>query len=125
MAEAPGSPGERLYLVRLACGDGLRKAEAMTEFVVRVARRTGENYHPNAVSLLERNQQKWRLVDVRAFAAVDPVDRGEIWLSALSSASTWPAQKPAKPVRDSVAEPVVDQRSGKKPKPTKRASGSE
>lgn len=90
MADGPSSPGERLYLVRLACGDGLRKAESMTEFVLRVARRTGEKYHPNAVSLLERNQQQWRLEDVRVFAAVDPLNRGEIWLSALSEAASWP-----------------------------------
>lgn len=84
--EAAETPGDRLYLIRLARGDGRRRAESLVVFVRHVLAVTGEKYHPTTVSMLERNQQTWRLDDVRAFAAVDPLRRGEVWLSALSDA---------------------------------------
>jgi hypothetical protein len=77
------SVGQRLFLIRLACGDGVRKAEPLPEFAERVQRGTGQAYHPSTISLLERMKQGWRLDDVRAFAAVDPLKRGAAWLSAL------------------------------------------
>ena len=76
--------GQRLYQIRLACGDGVRDAESMKAFAERVKKATGKTYDPSTISLLERDMQKWRLEDVRAFAAVDPLTRGEVWLSALS-----------------------------------------
>ena len=76
--------GQRLYQVRLACGDGVRKPETMEAFAERVKAETGKVYDPSTVSLLERDMQRWKLEDVRAFAAVDPLKRGEVWLSALS-----------------------------------------
>lgn len=75
--------GQRLYMIRLACGDGLRKPEPLPEFAERVKRATGEMYHPSTISMLERMKQGWRLDDARAFAAVDPLKRGALWLSAL------------------------------------------
>lgn len=78
--------GDRLFKIRLACGDGARKAEPLDAFVVRVERVTGAVYDPSTISLLERMKQKWRLDDVRTFAAVDPMERGEQWLSALNEA---------------------------------------
>lgn len=82
------TPGDRLYEVRLACGDGRRRAEPISQFVQRVERATGRKYHAATISMLERNEQKWRLEDVRAFAAVDPLNRGEAWLSALAGPAT-------------------------------------
>jgi hypothetical protein len=55
----------------------------MTAFAERVERVTGRRYDPSTVSLLERDKQGWRLADVRALAAVDPLKRGAPWLSAL------------------------------------------
>jgi hypothetical protein len=75
--------GKRLYQVRLACGDGSRKAEPLDAFAARVREITGADYDPSTISLLERMKQKWRLEDVKNFAAVDPLERGEVWLSAL------------------------------------------
>jgi hypothetical protein len=79
------TPGARLYRIRLACGDGTRKPEPLDAFAERVRQATGAVYDPSTVSLLERMKQKWRLDDVRAFAAVDPLGRGEVWLSALDA----------------------------------------
>lgn len=76
----PDSPGKRLYLIRLACGDGLRRPESMRDFVLRVKKATGEAYDPSTVSMLERDAQGWRLKDMNAFASVDPLKRGGAWL---------------------------------------------
>lgn len=75
------TPGSRLYQIRLACGDGTRKAEPLPAFVARVKKRTKADYDPSTISLLERMLQKWKLDDVRNFAAVDPLKRGEAWLA--------------------------------------------
>jgi hypothetical protein len=75
--------GKRLYQIRLALGDGSRSPEAMAAFADRVERLTGRRYDPSTISLLERDKQGWRIVDIRAFASVDPLKRGAAWLSAL------------------------------------------
>lgn len=75
------TPGQRLFQIRLACGDGRRKPESLREFANRVARATGDTYQHAAISLLERDEQGWRLKDVHNFTAVDPLKRGECWLA--------------------------------------------
>lgn len=82
------SPGKRLYLIRLACGDGVRTAEPMAAFAKRVKAATGKTYDQSTISLLERDMQKWRLEDARAFAAVDPLHRGPAWLSGFDELPT-------------------------------------
>lgn len=78
----------------------------MKEFVALVKERTGVSYHANTISLLEQNKQGWRLSDVRALAAVDPLKRGEVWLSALHGPATEradvdaPAAAKHRPARD-------------------------
>lgn len=76
--------GDRLYLIRLACGDGLRTAEPLEAFAKRVKKATGVSYSPMTLSLLERMKQKWKVEDARVLAAVDPLKRGPAWLSALA-----------------------------------------
>lgn len=76
------TPGSRLFKIRVACGTE-RKPESLRDFARRVFHQTGQSYDPTTISLLERMEQGWRLDDVRAFAAVDPLERGEVWLSAL------------------------------------------
>jgi hypothetical protein len=78
--------GQRLYRIRLACGDGVRAPESIREFTKRVLRVTGVRYHDAAISLLERMQQGWRLDDVSTFAQVDPLHRGPVWLAYGDSA---------------------------------------
>lgn len=73
--------GQRLYLIRLACGDGVRKAEPMKAFVARVKRVTKQHYDPMTISLLERMKQGWTLDDVERMAAVDPLGRTPAWLA--------------------------------------------
>lgn len=79
--EHPETPGQRLFLIRLACGDGLRKPESMRDFADRVLRVTGADYEHSTIGMLERDIQGWRIKDVSAFAAVDPKKRGEAWLA--------------------------------------------
>lgn len=77
----PETPGHRLYQIRLACGDGIRKPESMRDFAERVHTVTGADYEHSTIGMLERDLQGWRLKDVTAFAAVDPKKRGEAWLA--------------------------------------------
>lgn len=79
------TPGARLYQIRLACGDGVRKPESLRAFAERVFAATKRRYDPMAISLLERMEQGWKLDDVSALSVVDPLGRGAVWLSALSS----------------------------------------
>lgn len=75
------TPGKRLYLIRLACGDGVRSAESLKAFARRVLRETGAVYHANALSLLERDEQGWLVQDVETLWRVDPDKRGNVWLA--------------------------------------------
>lgn len=77
----PNTPGQRLFQIRLACGDGHRKPESLREFAERVEAVTGVSYDHKTISLLERDGQGWRLKDVHAFSAIDPLKRGEHWLA--------------------------------------------
>ena len=85
--------GKRLFQIRAACGNGERDPESMKAFAERVKAETGKVYDPSTISLLERDKQKWRLEDVCAFAAVDPLNRGRAWLSAFDDLSA-PAEQP-------------------------------
>ncbi len=75
------TPGTRLYLIRLACGDGLRRALSQAAFAKRVLDETGVWYDPSTISLLERMEQGWTLDDLQTFASVDPKGRGPAWLA--------------------------------------------
>lgn len=80
-AQAPKEgAGDRLFLIRLACGGGGRP-EAIEEFAERVKSATKAHYDPATISRLERGKQRWKLSDVEAFAAVDPLRRGNNWLA--------------------------------------------
>jgi hypothetical protein len=93
------SPGQRLFLIRLACGDGLRKPESMRDFAERVQLATGAEYEHSTIGMLERDLQGWRIKDVHAFAAVDPRGRGEAWLA-------FGEQEPTQPkARDPIPDP--------------------
>ncbi len=75
------TPGTRLYLIRLACGDGQRKPLSQAAFANLVLDKTGVWYDPSTISLLERMEQGWTLEDLDTFAAVDPKRRGPVWLA--------------------------------------------
>ncbi len=81
MTDATETPGTRLYLIRLACGDGLRKALSQAAFAKLVLDKTGAGYDPSTISLLERMGQGWTLDDLETFASVDPKQRGPAWLA--------------------------------------------
>jgi len=77
----PETIGERLFKIREACGDSRRDPETLDDFAERVRKKTGKAYNPVTLSLLERMKRKWQVVDVEAFAAVDPLNRGRLWLA--------------------------------------------
>jgi hypothetical protein len=78
--------GQRLYLIRLACGDGVRKPESAADFSKRVEKATGQRYDQATISRLETGGRNWLLEDVDAFARVDPEGRGRAWLAGYADA---------------------------------------
>lgn len=74
--------GQRFYLVRLACGDGVRRAEPIRLFVARVERETGFVIHASELSDIENDKPSKAVTTdhVGAVAAVDPLRRGRDWL---------------------------------------------
>lgn len=75
------TPGQRLYLIRLALGDGVKNAMKISDFVELVRRVTGARYDGAAISRSENGSRKLTLDDVTAFAAVDPERRSRAWLA--------------------------------------------
>lgn len=73
--------GQRLYLIRLACGDGVRDPESLKEFSARVKRATKQHFDPMTLSLLERMKQGWTLDNILTLSSVDPKQRGPSWLA--------------------------------------------
>lgn len=74
--------GQRFYLVRLARGDGVRRAEPIRLFVAHVLEETGTVIHPSELSDIENDKPSKAVTieHVAAVAAVDPKRRGKLWL---------------------------------------------
>jgi len=73
------TPGGRLTSIRWQYGDG-RKPESLKAFAKRVESVTGEHYDPMTLSLLERDEQGWRIEDANTLALLDKEKRGGAWL---------------------------------------------
>lgn len=74
--------GQRFYMVRLACGDGVRRPEPMRLFVARVEQATGIVIHASELSEIENDKPSKAVTadHIGAVAAVDPLKRGRDWL---------------------------------------------
>lgn len=75
--------GERIFLVRAACGDGPKHPMSMKEFAELLTSRspTGRRYYDSTISLMENGQQRVTIDDVEVIAGVDPLHRGRAWLA--------------------------------------------
>lgn len=71
--------GQRVYLVRLACGDGVRKAMPMREFAELLSGHD-EPFHASRLSDIENDKSVPTLDEVERIAMVDPLKRGRDWL---------------------------------------------
>lgn len=74
------TPGKRVYLIRLALGDGLRSPLPMEEFAALITERTGVAYNSSTISKIENGGRRVTLDDADRIAAVDPRRRGREWL---------------------------------------------
>lgn len=99
------TPGQRLYLIRLACGDGIRRAESLDDFSARIKRASGEVYDPATLSRLERGVQQWKLSDVETLARLDPLRRGRAWLATFDVSDEVPSR--ASPERLAEADAII------------------
>lgn len=75
------TPGQRVYLIRLALGDGVKTPMRIKDFVALIRERTGAKYDPSAISRTENGDRDLALEDVPVIAAVDPHERGRDWLA--------------------------------------------
>lgn len=75
------TPGKRVYLIRLALGDGLRSPLPMEEFAALITERTGVAYNSSTISKIENEGRRVTLEDVARIALVDPRHRGREWLA--------------------------------------------
>ena len=80
-SEVHRSRGLRVYAVRLAVGDGIRKPMPLREFVTLVNATGIVRMETSTVSLIERGIQKLSIAQCRAVAAVDPFQRGAAWIA--------------------------------------------
>lgn len=75
------TPGQRVYLVRVALGRGHKNPMLIKDFVVVIQRLRKVSYDPSAISRLENGDRLASLEDIEAIAAVDPLRRGKLWLA--------------------------------------------
>ena len=79
-----------MYLVRLAKGDGVRKAEPMRDFAAALSKvpdpLTGSRdvIHSSRISDIENGHVEPTLSEVRRIAALDPRRRSPAWLAAFT-----------------------------------------
>jgi hypothetical protein len=76
---------QRVYLVRLARGDGVREPEKQEEFAKALTKAAARlkikrNYDPATVSRMETGKRGLDFDDGLVVAALDPLDRGAPWV---------------------------------------------
>lgn len=72
---------QRVYLVRLALGDGVREPMRGADFAARLSAASGRKYTANTVSEMETEKRRVTLDDVDVIARLDPKQRGREWLA--------------------------------------------
>lgn len=78
MADAPQGP--RVYAIRLALGDGVRKALPLRELERLLAER-GHRIHASELSKIEQGLRALSTDEVAVLAGLDPLRRGRSWLA--------------------------------------------
>lgn len=71
---------QRLYVIRLALGGGVRPMP-FEEFAALILDRTDHSYDVSALSRMETGKRKISLEDVVAISQLDPRMRGAAWLA--------------------------------------------
>lgn len=82
-APNPMTPGvaARVYLIRLALGDGVKTPMSMERFAILLTFRTGRQYTRGTIARIEVGHQPAQLADIEAMATIDPKQRGACWLA--------------------------------------------
>lgn len=76
----PQSYGDRVYMVRLELGDGLRNAMTLRDFDDVIESKSGRRIHASELSRIERGERPPIVEDAEAIAKADPRERGPAWL---------------------------------------------
>lgn len=117
--------GQRIFAVRLALGDGVRKPMSLRAFVAHVADATGRTIHASELSGIETGKRgEVMLNDLVAIAAVDPLQRGVGWLveGGLPSGPV-PLSEPTPNAGDGGV--TTDEADAPPPPPVRRAGGGD
>lgn len=75
------TPGKRVYLIRLALGDGFKVPMPMAAFAALLTERSGVAYDSSMISRMESGDRKVTLEDAPRLAALDPEHRGPGWIA--------------------------------------------
>lgn len=75
------TPGQRLYLIRLALGDGVKNPLPLKEFSALLKRKRQAVYDPSTLSRMENGHQPLKVDDINTIAPLDPHRRGRAWLA--------------------------------------------
>jgi hypothetical protein len=75
------TPGQRLYLIRLALGDGVKNPMPLSELSRVVKEKRRASYDPSTISRMENGTRTITIEDVQVFAPLDPRGRGLAWLA--------------------------------------------
>jgi hypothetical protein len=98
--------GQRVYLVRLACGDGVRKAMPMREFADLLSQQ-GDAFYASRISDIENSISKPTIDEIDVIARVDPLKRGREWLGWGDSGGNVIADPPPKPITNPPQIPII------------------
>lgn len=97
---ATGTVAERIYAVRLALGDGVRKPLPLRRFAALLSERAaGErNFSPSQLSTWETGAAVPQLGDIAMIAAADPKKRGAGWLAFGDASAGGSAHEEGRPL---------------------------
>ena len=75
------SPGKRVYLVRLARGDGVKNPERLEDFAAALTTASGRRYDGSMVSRMENGGRGVSIRETELIAGLDPQHRGAAWIA--------------------------------------------
>lgn len=77
----PSTRNQRVYLIRLALGDGVKNPLPLADFAALIKKRQKVSYDPSALSRMENGSRKVTVEDIETLAPLDPKQRGKAWLA--------------------------------------------
>ena len=75
------TPGKRVYLVRLARGDGVKNPERLEDFASALSALSGKRYDGSMISRMENGGRTVSIRESELIASLDPLRRSPAWVA--------------------------------------------